>query len=149
MTVKFQVQQIDHVELTVPDRNLAAKWYCSVLGLEVLSDLEFWAEDPRGPLMIGTIDGSTKLALFVGNPTGSKRSVGFHRVAFCCSAEQFQNFLGQLPELRLRNEQGEIVNPNQVVDHRLAFSIYFCDPYGNQLEITTYEHESLRRAINN
>jgi hypothetical protein len=34
-----------------------------------------------------------------------------------------------------------------VVDHDLAFSIYFCDPYGHRLEITTYEHEAVREGL--
>ena len=57
---KFRVQQIDHVELFVPDRYEAAKWYEQALGLEIARDYEFWAKDPGGPLMIMTADGATK-----------------------------------------------------------------------------------------
>lgn len=34
----FRVEQIDHVELYVPDRYQAADWYHSVLGLEIVTD---------------------------------------------------------------------------------------------------------------
>ncbi len=27
------------------------------------------------------------------------------------------------------------------------FSIYFCDPYGHWLELTTYDHEETRREL--
>ena len=37
----FQVEQIDHVELFVPERRAAAQWYESVFGLRVLQELEF------------------------------------------------------------------------------------------------------------
>ena len=46
----FLVDQIDHVELFVPDRRQAADWYRRVLGLTICSGYEHWAEEPKGPL---------------------------------------------------------------------------------------------------
>ena len=57
----FQVDQLDHVELFVPNRHEAAAWYRRVLGLEILSEYEFWAADPRVPLMVSSDAGNTKL----------------------------------------------------------------------------------------
>ena len=57
--------QIDHVELFVPDRYEAARWYERVLGLRVVPEFEPWATG-GGPLMISTDEGNTKLALFEG-----------------------------------------------------------------------------------
>lgn len=37
----FKVQQIDHVELFVPDRYEAAKGYEQILGLEIIPEFEF------------------------------------------------------------------------------------------------------------
>jgi hypothetical protein len=34
-----------------------------------------------------------------------------------------------------------------VVDHETAYSIYFSDPYGHHLEITTYDHEAARAEL--
>ena len=48
----FQVEGIDHVELFVPDRQEAAKWFEEVLGLVVVPGLEIWADEEGGPLMI-------------------------------------------------------------------------------------------------
>ena len=63
----FKVLQIDHVELFVPDRYEAARWYERTLGLQVVPECEPWAVD-GGPLMISSDGGSTKLALFEGQP---------------------------------------------------------------------------------
>lgn len=144
----FRVEQIDHVELYVPDRRTAAQWYRDVLGLEVIPEFEHWAEDPRGPLMISTELGGTKLALFEGQPTGSQETVGFHLVAFRVNARSFAQFVADLGRLQLRDKHGRIVDPGLVSDHRKAYSVYFCDPYGHQLEITTYEYDEAKIALN-
>ena len=141
------VDQIDHAELTVPDRYEAASWYESVLGLKVLPEYAFWAEDPAGPLMIGTVHGGTKLALFEGSPIGSKRTVGFHLIAFRVSGPVFRSFLTELDSLQLVDQNGQIVAKTDYRDHSSAFSIYFCDPWGHQLEITTYDHHLVRNAL--
>ena len=132
----FRVDQIDHVELFVPDRREAAAWYQRVLGLNVVAGYEHWADDPRGPLMISSDGGHTKLALFQGTPQGSRETAGFHLVAFRVGAVNFVKFLNRLDDLEL-------------VDHGAAWSIYFNDPFGHRLELTTYEHAevaALRRA---
>ena len=80
----FRVLQIDHVELFVPDRYEAADWYKRTLGLDIVPGYEQWAADPRGPLMISSDDGSTKLALFEGQPQESGSMSGWHLVACRC-----------------------------------------------------------------
>ena len=147
MVLSFRVDQIDHAELTVPDRFFAADWYDRVLGLEILPEFRFWADDPRGPLMIGTANAETKLALFEGKPSGSKPSIGFHLLAFRVSGSGFLNFVSQLNQLQLRNADGKTVRPEDVVDHQLAFSIYFCDPWGHELELTTYDFQIVRDSL--
>ena len=142
----FRVDQIDHVELFVPDRHQAAEWYRRVLGLKVVPEYEHWADDPQGPLMISSDAGNTKLALFQGLPQGSRETAGFHLVAFRVSAAEFKNFLDRLPNLNLINHRGQSVTMDAVVDHTTALSIYFCDPFGHRLELTTYQYLILRRA---
>ena len=143
----FRVSQIDHVELFVPDRHEAADWYGRVLGLRIVQGFEHWAEDPRGPLMISSDDASTKLALFEGQPQGSRQTAGFHLVAFRVDAAGFARFLERLAGLALEDHHGRVVTPRLAVDHDRAFSIYFCDPYGHRLEVTTYDHEETKRAL--
>src|SRR5678815_987500 len=88
----FKVEQIDHVELFVPDRYAAARWYEQALGLQILPQHEHWA-GPGGPLMISSNDGGTMLALFEGEPRGSRPTAGHHRVAFRVSGRGFLQFL--------------------------------------------------------
>ena len=136
-----RVSQIDHVELYVPDRYEAAQWYQQVLGLTVLRDYEDWARDPHGPLMVSSDAGSTKLALFEGDPRGAATTTGFPLVAFRVPGVGFMEFLRSLSDVSVTNAKGDRLTPASVVNHDKAYSIYFNDPYGNQLEITTYEYE--------
>ena len=139
----FRVDQIDHVELFVPDRRQAAAWYERVLGLVICPEFEYWADDPRGPLMISSDGGSTKLALFEGRPQGERKTAGYHLVAFRVAGLDFMGFLDRLDELTLTDHRGRTVGPTSAVDHGKAFSLYFNDPYGHRLELTTYEVDGL------
>ncbi len=139
MGIKFKVQQIDHVEVFVPDRFAAAKWYEKVLGLSVLEQHLSWADHPRGPLMISSDGGNTMIALFTGKPQGSEPVIGLKRLAFRVSGEGFLRFLTLLSDIELLDHDGKMVTPDRVVDHNKSYSIYFDDPYGNPLEITTYD----------
>ncbi|MGH9371960.1 MAG: VOC family protein [Vicinamibacterales bacterium] len=143
----FRVEQIDHVEMFVPDRYEAAKWYERVLGLSVLTGYEDWAANRGGPLMISSDGGLTKLAIFEGTPQGDRATAGFHRVAFRVSGPAFLTFLDALTELGLTDHRDRPVTPDLAVDHGRAFSIYFVDPFGHHLEITTYDHDEVRRGI--
>jgi catechol 2,3-dioxygenase-like lactoylglutathione lyase family enzyme len=142
----FQVEQVDHVELFVPSRRAAAAWYRRILGLEVVAEFESWAEDPRGPLMIATPSAGTKLALFRGESQGGRPTAGFHLVAFRVTGEGFLQFLRRLPELDLQDHLGRELTADLAKDHHQAWSIYFSDPWGHRLEITTYDHEAVARA---
>jgi catechol 2,3-dioxygenase-like lactoylglutathione lyase family enzyme len=143
----FRVDQIDHVELFVPDRGQAADWYRHILGLDVVPEYEHWARDPRGPLMISSDNGSTKLALFEGAPQGPRGTAGFHRVAFRVGAAAFNEFLSRLSDLDLTDDRGRKVTPELVVDHDASYSIYFCDPFGHRLELTTYAYDETKAEL--
>lgn len=129
---------LDHVELYVPDRVSAAAWYARVLGCEPVAGAESWAADPDGPMMISPDGGRTKLALFTGEPQGIRATAGFHRVAFRVSATEFLAFTARIAGLGLKEVR--------VVDHGGAWSVYFSDPSGHRLEVTTYEVEPVRAA---
>jgi catechol 2,3-dioxygenase-like lactoylglutathione lyase family enzyme len=135
----FKVLQIDHVELFVPDRYAAARWYERVLGLRIVPECEAWAAG-GGPLMISSDSGSTKLALFEGKPEAAPQAAAFRRVAFRVRAVGFSEFIGRLPELALLDSRNRAVTRASVVDHQQAYSIYFTDPWTHQLEVTTYDY---------
>ena len=129
--------KLDHVEMFVPDQWDAARWYGRVFGFEVIKAHVHWAEE-RGPLMMTNDGGETMLALFQGPPQGTADVVGLRRLAFRVDAADFLKFLVDSADWR-----HSPLTPADVVDHDKAFSIYFADPYGNLLEVTTYEYETL------
>lgn len=134
----FRVQHIDHVEMFVPDQYAAAEWYRANLGLEIVRDFEHWAA--TGPLMISSDEGRSMLALFRGEPRGDRPTAGFHRVAFRVDGPGFLDFLSRLSEIEIPDRNGQRLTADQVVDHDQSWSIYFSDPYGHLLEVTTYEY---------
>ena len=91
--------------------------------------------------MISSDGGSTKLALFEGQPALSAQTAAFRRVAFRVKAGGFAEFLRRLPDLALKDSHQRPVTPESVVDHQQAYSIYFDDPWGHLLEVTTYDYD--------
>ncbi len=143
----FKVDQIDHVELFVPDRHEAARWYERTLGLAVLPQHEDWAADPGGPLMISSDGGGTMLALFTGEPPRDRPTAGFHLVAFRVDGPNFLAFLEHLKTNSVYNDAGDEIRFLVPKDHGKAFSVYFNDPWGNQLEVTTYAAGRVRERV--
>ena len=141
------VLQIDHVEVFVPDRHAAADWYERTLGLCVVPEYQHWATNPNGPLMISSDGGSTKLALFAGQPQAGQTITGWVLVAFRVDSIGFMEFIERLQDLRITDSSGRAVTCESVSNHKQSYSVYFCDPYGNGLELTTYEYESTRKRL--
>lgn len=143
----FRVKQIDHVELFVPDRYEAAKWYEKVLGLTILSDTKYKAADPAEPLMISPDGGNTRLALFERSEVRGSDGGGFDQVAFRVDGPGFVMFAEQLLQLALYNKQGKRLSPADIRDHDDCYSVHFCDPWGYRLEVTTYECEYVKSYL--
>lgn len=140
----FRVEQIDHVELYVPERYEAARWYADVFGLRILPEFEQWATPGGGPLMVSSDGGSTKLALFIGDPQAARCK----RVAFRVSGAGYVMFLERLATLPLTHDSGARLTPAHNVDHDQSWSIYFVDPWGNRFEITTYDYAEVAKWLN-
>ena len=137
----FSIEDIDHIEMIVSDREKAAKWYEEIFGLKPIKELDVWTK--IGPLFIGTEDRSVTLALM----NGKKDNDGsINRMAFRTTGEKFMNFLERVDDMKLFFLQ-EKVTKEQVVDHDLSYSIYFDDPDGNKLELTCYDHDYLKSKI--
>ena len=143
----FSLGQIDHVELFVPDRYEAAHWYRRALGLEIVREVEDWAAAEGGPLMISGDGGNTMLALFEGEPRGSRETAGHHRVAFRVAGSTFLRFLERLKRFPVFDEKGHESASARVVDHDRAYSAYLCDRYGNRYEVTTYDYEEVAKRL--
>jgi catechol 2,3-dioxygenase-like lactoylglutathione lyase family enzyme len=125
----MQLEGIDHVAIRVSDIERSAKWYIDVLGLERLHE-GMWNDVPT---FIGK--GNTGIALFPASQASkpsTRREIRMLHLAFRANR---QNFLAAQRELEKRGIKFEFQ------DHEIAQSIYFRDPDGHQLEITTYEVE--------
>jgi catechol 2,3-dioxygenase-like lactoylglutathione lyase family enzyme len=124
----MDLEGIDHVALAISNVERSAQWYIDVLGFERRYE-DMWDGIPT---FIGK--GTTAIALFPadsdGRSTSSHRDIRMLHLAFRASRE---NFLSAQDELKRRGIKFEFQ------DHEISHSIYFRDPDGHELEITTYE----------
>jgi catechol 2,3-dioxygenase-like lactoylglutathione lyase family enzyme len=119
--VRFRVQGLDHVALGVADQAASAGFYRDVLGLERRYEAA-WGDMPVA--MMGEHGG---MALFTHD---SHRRNGFLHLAFRVDRENFELAQEDLREAGIDFE---------VHHHSVSESLYFDDPDGNRLELTTYE----------
>ena len=127
----MQLDGIDHVALAVRDVEEAAKWYADVLGFERRYE-GMWDGIPT---FIGK--GNTAIALFPtrgGNSKPAARTGEFRMLHLAFRANR-NGFLSAQEELKRRGIKFEFQ------DHEISHSIYFRDPDGHELEITTYESD--------
>jgi catechol 2,3-dioxygenase-like lactoylglutathione lyase family enzyme len=123
----FAVQQIDHVALTVRDVQRSVAWYQDVLGLQRRHQ-ETWGDYPAV-----VYAGSTGIALFpatVPHAANAGRLTTMRHLAFKADRA---NFLLAQETLKARGIAFRFE------DHSISQSIYFHDPDGHEIEITTYE----------
>jgi catechol 2,3-dioxygenase-like lactoylglutathione lyase family enzyme len=137
---------IDHVELFVTDQADAAAWYERVLGFTPDPAFAEWHETGTGPLVLAADDGA-RLALFERATATRGAEVSPHRVAFGTDADRFCAFLDRLDTLELTDRDGEAVTAADAVDHQLSYSVYFTDPDGNWLELTTNDHAAVAERL--
>jgi len=127
--MSFELERLDHVALTVADVDRSIEWYREVLGLEHVHEDE-WGRNPAF-----LTSGSTGLALFPARgsgapPAGHPDGLAMWHLAFRADRRNFD---------RAREQLGSRDIDFSFSDHGLAHSIYFHDPDGHLIEITTYE----------
>lgn len=125
----MHIQHLDHIAITVRDVQRSRDWYCSLLGLQQRY-ADVWGDVPTF-----VCAGETGIALFPAsvsepNPTPDRDTIAMRHIAFRVDRANFQNAQREL-------EARGIVFEFQ--DHTISHSIYFDDPDGHQLELTTYE----------
>ncbi len=125
----MQLEGIDHVAMGVRDIERSANWYVDVLGFERLHE-GMWNGVPT---FIGK--GNTGIALFPAKPDAKPTSPSHRelRMLHLAFRADHENFLAAQRELKKRGIEFEFQ------DHQISHSIYFHDPDGHTLEITTYE----------
>ena len=125
----MKVEGIDHVALVVRDVERSIRWYGDVLGLE-RRYADVWGDVPA---FIGA--GTTALALFPvrdgeAKPRPGRDTIAMLHLAFRVDAAGFERAKEELTRRGIAWE---------FQDHEVSHSIYFEDPDGHQLEITTYD----------
>jgi len=125
----FKIDALDHVALSVRDVERSARWYADVLGFKRQHE-EMW---DGVPIFVG--NGDAAIALFpvrdkAGSTSHDRAAVRVLHFAFRADRE---NFLRAQDELRKR------AIPFDFQNHEISHSIYFRDPDGHQIEITTYQ----------
>lgn len=122
----MRLEQIDHVALRCASLEVTKEWYVSVLGFEHVMQ-GVW---DGVPIVLRL--GSTLITLFPEKenepPAVSGRA--WHLALRAATQEDFRS---AQEELRARGIAF------QFRDHEIAHSVYFADPDGFLLEITTYD----------
>jgi catechol 2,3-dioxygenase-like lactoylglutathione lyase family enzyme len=125
----FQVEGIDHIAIAVRDVERSAAWYQDVLGLERRYQ-DAWGGYPA---MVGA--GTTAVALFPvegspPKPTPGRDVLAMRHFAFRVDRANFES---------AKEELGRRGIAFQAEHHGIAESIYFRDPDGHEIELTTYQ----------
>ncbi|MBA3650677.1 MAG: VOC family protein [Chthoniobacterales bacterium] len=126
----MNLEGLDHIAISVRDVERSVQWYLDVLGLE-RQHADVWDGVPQ---FVGK--GATGIAIFPARESsdGAGKTPSVRMRHFALRADR-ANFLQAQRELNERGIDFEFE------DHEIAHSIYFRDPDGFDLEITTYEVE--------
>jgi catechol-2,3-dioxygenase len=123
----FQIEALDHVGLIVQHMERAVQWYQEVLGMQRRYQ-EVWT-GKRDPVVMAT--GNVQVALFLPRSPDDLRAHGID--------EHFALRVDRANFEQARRELEERGIGVQMWDHKICLSLYFFDPDGNQIEITTFD----------
>lgn len=139
----------DHIAFSVPNLVEAEKWYVEVLGAEVISRYN-WGGDTAHPVPPHEDIrlGAHVVSLFLGEPLEAAPPPRlFHYAWNCRSMEELDTWRAHLGSHNVPM-RGPMAHPGFG-----AVSLYFNDPWGTRLEITTWladyetaEKEALSRG---
>ena len=125
-SLRIKIERIDHVALVVRDLQTSKKWYGEMFGFKSLDN------NPASPY-VG--NDNVKLALLqiaegsTFTPPVSQGARACH-FAFGADRSTFESYRTRLDGLNIRYEE---------LTHSDSQSIYFSDPDGYMIEVTTYE----------
>lgn len=124
----FQIEALDHVALQVQNLQHSLEWYQSVLGMEI----RYHYQDTTGhgkPVVLGS--GDACIALFPPDPEAAGAPFQGH-IALRVTRANFQQAQVHLRQLGIDFD---------FVHYTRCDSMYFNDPTGYQIELSTYEME--------
>lgn len=127
-----KLEGVDHLHVNVGSWDEAEEWYRRVLNLKRVDALMGWAVK-GGPLTIENPEGTVHLALFESD-TPNTTDV----IAFGATGAEFLSWKTHLENLGLKL---------RVTDHKMAYSLYFSDPWKNSHEITTYDRDYVAKEL--
>ena len=122
----MRLEQIDHVALRCASVEATKEWYVSTLGFTHVH------QGYAGGVPIVLELGTTFLTLFPekDNEKPAPNGRAWH---VALRAKTYEDFVAAQSDLKLKDVQF------QFKDHQISHSIYFSDPDGYLLEITTYD----------
>ena len=122
----FKVQGIDHIGLAVKDVQKSVTWYRELFGLERIFE-DVWGNFPG---VVGI--GETSVAFFPSDAPDIPLPDGLpiHHLAFRVDRANFKEAHETLRQKGIEFE---------FQDHKIVHSIYFYDPDGHLIELTTYD----------
>ena len=129
----IHVSGIDHAAISVRDLEVSLKFYTDVLGLKISE------REHQKPGIEYFLDcGESLIGLLQGDPNGEKHmlqdsGLGGNHVSFRVPTRDFDAVVG---ELKKRN-----VTITFEKKRERSWSVYFLDPDGNKLEITSWPLE--------
>jgi catechol 2,3-dioxygenase-like lactoylglutathione lyase family enzyme len=123
-----EIEALDHVGLNVADVDRSIAWYQDVLGLTRVHQ-DVWGDFPAV-----LVAGGSGVALFPSEGTStsapSRDGTDMSHVGFRTSRRGLEQAKAEIRDRGIDYHEG---------DYGIAWSIYFDDPDGHQIEITTYE----------
>ena len=129
----IRVHGIDHVALSVSDLERSLKFYTEVLGLKIT------AREHQKPGVEYFLDcGTSLVGLIQGDPKGDNHvlqdeGIGGNHFSFRARTSDFD---GIVEEVKARG-----ITITYLKKREKSWSLYFLDPDGNKLEITSWPEE--------
>lgn len=143
--VNKKIVSIDHVHIFVKNQYDSAKWFKDILGFEILEKYQAWVNG--GPLSISADSGRSKIALFKKeNPSNSDANL-INTIALNVDGKLFMELFDKFTKSKVLNYQNNPIGVDDIVNHELAYSIYFLDMDYNRFELTTYDVDVVYRSL--
>ncbi len=123
----FQIEHIDHVALTVQNMERSIAWYQAVLGMRRYFQ-DVW-NGQKDPVVLCT--GTACVALFLADAGEVIRPT-----------EGMRHFALRLDRANFEQAQTDLRQQGvkfTFSDHKICHSVYFLDPDGYKIELTTYD----------
>ena len=149
----FAIQGIDRIEIIAWDSLVVAEWYERVLGFETILESgtgsqarEVFVSNKKKTVVLVIRDGNVHEAGNVHEDGNILEAGNIDRIVFKTSGAGFVDFVKHLDELDLFCMDIKVTKED-IVDYRNAYSLYFEDPDGNKLALSSYDYDYITVAL--